>query len=256
MPFISSIYHRLFPYETRFYLYKLRNAKEVASLKYKIFPSSKGDFSLRHFYDNKCIFVHITKAAGTSLAMSLFGELPYHYTAQQYRVIYGKKDFNQFYKFTFVRNPWDRLYSAYSFLKEGGWNDSDSLWAEKNLGEIDDFQEFVCEWLSEEKLNSHIHLWPQSKFVCDRYNHPIVNYLGYFETIQDDFKIILNKLKLPERDLKHTNSSKRIRYTDVYTADMIDKVSHLYCQDIVNFGYSFESFSRTQVSNKRFRRVA
>jgi hypothetical protein len=243
------------PYETRYYLHSLLHFRKIESLKYESFSSSKGVFSLRQFYANHCIFVHITKAAGTSLALSLFGELPYHYTAQQYRVIYGKKEFNQFYKFTFVRNPWDRLYSAYSYLKDGGWNENDKIWAENNLKEINSFEDFVNNWLSKERLNSHIHLWPQSRFICDRRNFPIIDYLGYFETIQSDFDVITEQLKLKQRGLKHTNSSKRIGYKDVYTAEMIKKVENLYHTDINNFGYTFDSFTRTKVEDYKFVRL-
>jgi hypothetical protein len=252
MSIVRNIYLSFVSEETRFWLYKLRHFQEVESLKKKAFPSEKGTFSLRKFYENQCIFIHITKSAGTSLALSLFGELPYHYSAQQYRVIYGKKDFNDFYKFTFVRNPWDRLYSAYSYLASGGWDKGDKEWSEKNLMGIDSFEDFVLHWLTKEKLESHIHLRNQSSFICDSDNFPLIDFLGYFESIQSDFSQIMNNLQLPDRKLIHTNSSKRKSYTEVYTEKMIDKVGSLYHQDIENFGYSFESLVRTKVVNKMF----
>lgn len=252
MSFIRDLYHRYVSSETRYRLYKLRHYEEIESLKHKVFPSSKGDFSLRRFYDNQCVFVHITKSAGTSLALSLFGELPYHYTASQYRVIYGRRKFRQFYKFTFVRNPWDRLYSAFSYLKGGGWDEKDAAWAKKYLSKIDSFEQFVMQWLSIDKLNSHIHLWPQSNFICDAKNNPLIDYLGYFETINEDFNHILNQLNIPERELKHTNASKRKSYHEIYTPEMINKVGQLYLQDTSNFGYTFDSFQRQSIVNKNF----
>jgi len=251
---IRGLYNRLISQEMRYSFYKLRHRKEVEQLKTKVFPSDKGDFSLRNFYNNHCIFVHITKSAGTSLALSLFGELPYHYTAWQYRVIYGRHDFNQFYKFTFVRNPWDRLYSAFSYLKGGGWNKNDAAWASENLANISGFESFVNDWLSKERLSSHIHLWPQSDFICDNKNIPLIDYLGYFEAINEDFSCIVKKLKLPEKKLKHTNASKRVSYLDVYTKEMKSKVAQIYQQDIDNFGYTFDGFERVYIHNKKFSR--
>lgn len=255
MQLLRNLYGKLIPKETRFWFYKLRNLRDFESLKTAIFPSDKGDFSLRHYYQNKCVFVHITKAAGTSLALSLFGELPYHYTAQEYRVIYGRRDYNQFFKFTFVRNPWDRLYSAYSYLKGGGWNAKDAEWAKQNLADIHSFDDFVLNWLTPERLHVHIHLWPQCDFICDRHGNPIIDHLGYFETIQQDFDAICARLKLPQTDLKHTNASKRAGYKEVYSPAAIQKVAELYKQDIANFGYSFDDVNRMKVAGGQFVRA-
>lgn len=253
--FFRMLYNHLISEEKRYWIYKLRNFNDVERLKYQVFPSDKGDFSLRGFFKHKCVFVHITKSAGTSLALSLFGELPYHYTAQKYRVIYGKRDFDRFFKFTFVRNPWDRLYSSYSYLKGGGWNKDDAAWAKEHLSELKDFEDFVMNWLSKKRLASHIHLWPQSKFICDRRGLPIIDYLGYFETINDDFKYIVSRLNLHSRDLKHTNQSNRAGYTNVFTKKMRDKVANLYSQDISNFGYDFTGFNRMEIVDKSFKIV-
>lgn len=255
MSLIRDLYHRFVSEERRFWLYKLRHYKETNALKHNVFPSDKGDFSLRRYFENECVFVHITKAAGTSLALSLFGELPYHYTASQYRVIYGRKDFNRFYKFTFVRNPWDRLYSAYSYLKGGGWNEDDKNWAKEHLAGVEDFNSFVMDWLTPEKLSSHIHLWPQSKFICDHKGTPIIDHLGYFETIAEDFTTVQQKLGLPPKTLKHTNASKRISYTDIYSPEAIAKVRELYKQDIENFGYDFDSYARKKIQNQQFKEM-
>ncbi len=255
MSFVRYLYHQCVPYETRYWIYKIRHREKFDKLKQTVFSSPKGDFSLRRYFDNQCVFVHITKSAGTSLALSLFGELPYHYSAVQYRVILGRKDFDQFYKFTFVRNPWDRVYSAFSYLKGGGWNGDDKIWADENLGEIDTFSEFVMDWLSVDKLGSHIHFWPQSKFICDRKGKPIIDYIGYFENIDDDFNYILKQLSLQPKTLKRTNTSKRTDYTHVYTHEMKDKIAQIYSDDIKNFGYTFESYNRTKVSNNNFIRA-
>lgn len=252
MPLLRNLYNNLIPKETRFWFYKLRHPQEMEALKTKVFPSDKGDFSLRRYYQHQCVFVHVTKAAGTSLALSLFGELPYHYTAQEYRVIYGRHDFNRFFKFTFVRNPWDRLYSAYSYLKGGGWNAQDAEWAKNHLVNIHSFDEFVLNWLTPEHLHAHIHLWPQSNFICDRHGNPIIDHLGYFETIQQDFDTICARLQLPQTDLKHTNASKRAGYKDVYSPAAIEKVAELYKQDIANFGYSFDGSHRMKIAGGQF----
>ena len=246
---LQRLYKRTLPFELRYWLYKLRNNAETKQLRSTINPSPKGDFSLKPFDENHCIFVHITKSAGTSLAKSLFGYLPYHYTASQYRVIYGRKTFADYYSFAFVRNPWDRLYSAYSYLKDGGWNAKDKAWAEENLAECADFNDFVCNWLTKERLNSHIHFWPQSRFICNDKGKPIINDIYYFETIADDFATIAQKLGKPAT-LAHTNRSQRESYREAYNEQSIKKVQALYATDIKNFGYSFDSLNRKKISQQ------
>lgn len=251
LPLIRSIYKSAVPAEVRFWLYKKRNPVHMANLRKRVNPSPKGDFSLAPYDQKKAIFVHITKTAGTSVALTLFGALPYHYRAWEYRVIFGKKDFNDYFKFAFVRNPWDRLYSAFSFLKGGGWDDNDKRWAEENLAGIDDFNDFVINWLTPERLYAYIHFWPQSDFICDGKNRAMIDYLAYFETIGDDFDRIAKQIDCKE-SLQHTNASKRKGYKEVYSEEARQKVALLYARDINNFGYRFDGFSRHRVDGASF----
>lgn len=249
---IKSFYRKIVPYELRFWFYMLRNPQECQSLRTKVNPSPKGDFSLRSFERYKCIFIHVTKSAGTSIAKSLFNELPYHYTAIQYRVIFGRKTFENYFKFAFVRNPWDRLYSAYSYLCGGGWDKNDAEWYRKNLSRISDFNAFVLDWLEPENLKNHLHLMPQSHFICDSRDRPLLDYLGYFETLPKDFDYISQQIGC-KGQLSHFNASKRKNYTEVYSKDAIEKVGFLYRRDIVNFGYEFDRIkNRMNINNRKF----
>lgn len=240
---MRHLYYKLIPFEARYWLYKLRHPAEFRKLRNIVHHSPKGDFSLRSYDKLECIFIHITKSAGTSVAKSLFGELPYHYTAAQYRVIYGREKFGRYFKFAFVRNPWDRLYSAYSYLQGGGWNDKDKTWAKENLAEFHDFNDFVLNWLTPERLYSHVHFWPQQRFICDRKGKILVDHIAYFENIDDEFKYLSNCLNLPNR-LTHTNKSDRINYTEAYTEEAIEKVRLLYRPDIELLGYSFDNITK------------
>lgn len=248
---MRSLYRALVPAETRLWLYKLRHPEEFQALRTQVNPSPKGDFSLRNCDRYHAVFVHITKSAGTSVAKGLFGELPYHYTATEYRVIFGRKTFNEYFKFAFVRNPWDRLYSAYSFLKDGGWDENDRAWAEKNLAQVPDFSTFVNEWLTRDRLDSHIHFWPQHKFICSAGGRGLIDYLGYFETLEKDFNYIAERIGVQAR-LQHVNASTRSDYRSVYDARTIAKVATLYQEDIAMLGYRFDGFTRRKIENGRF----
>lgn len=244
--FVRQLYESLLSYETRLRLYKLRHAADFEKKRSVINPSDKGDFSLRPFDIHHCIFIHITKTAGTSVAKGLFDYLPYHYTAIDYRVIYGRDTFERYYKFAFVRNPWDRLYSAYRYLKSGGWNAEDRMWSQQHLSGYDDFNDFVLRWLSEENIASHIHFRPQYQFVCDDSGKLLLDYLAYFETIAEDFEKIAGHLQL-ERHLKHHNASPVGRYQDIYDDDARSRVAEVYARDIELFGYDFDGIAKRRV---------
>lgn len=245
MSVIRKLYQATVSPEVRFWLYKLRNRSEVEAVRSRVYQSPKGDFSLRRFDQKSAIFVHVPKAAGTSVALALFGELPYHYSAWQYRVIFGRRLFKRYFKFSFVRNPWDRLYSAYSYLKAGGWNDDDRRFYEENLSGLEGFEEFVLAWLSPERLQSHMHFRPQHEFVCDRRGRIMLDFLGYFETLQVDFDSIAERIGVASA-LGQTNSSPRAGYREVYTPASRERVAELYRKDIQFFGYDFSGIDQRQ----------
>ena len=79
------------------------------------------DYGLAPFDQHRCIFVHVPKCAGVSISRSLFGSLVgTHIAMKSFQLIYTEEEFARYFKFAFVRNPWDRLVSAYRFLKRGG----------------------------------------------------------------------------------------------------------------------------------------
>jgi len=243
---VRQIYKSLLSYETRLWLYKLRHKKEYIQLRTAVHPSSKGNFSLKPFDEHQCVFIHITKTAGTSVASSLFDYLPYHYTAIDYRVIFGRKVFNRYFKFAFVRNPWDRLYSAYRYLKAGGWNDEDKRWAQENLSQYHSFEDFVKQWLNEDNIKKHKHFWPQARFICDSHNKLLVNYLAYFETINDDYDVIRKKIGVG-KEIAHHNASPGNSYRDVYDGELRDIVEKVYADDIALFGYDFDGIKERRI---------
>lgn len=241
-----EIYRRILPRETRMQVHKLMHRKGIKRLRTNVFSSEKGDFSLKPYDDYRCIFVHITKTAGTSVAKALFGYLPYHYTAIDYRVIYGKNTFDDYFKFAFVRNPWDRLYSAYRYLKSGGWNDEDRGWSEKHLSEYDDFNTFVMNWLTRDNIMKHIHFMPQYYFVCDDRDRLLLDYVAYFETINEDFDTIASKLSINAK-LSHHNASPSANYLTVYNDEARLIVADVYSKDIEMFGYDFDKIKNRRV---------
>jgi hypothetical protein len=243
---LKSVYRRIVPAEIRHNLYRLTHPEEYRHLRRAVYPSPRGDFSLRPFDEHRCIFIHIPKTAGISVAESLFGYLPYHYTSRDYRRIYGHSTYWEYFKFAFVRNPWDRLFSAYRFLMVGGWNDDDRQWATENIIAFQGFSDFVEKWLTPQNAQSMIHFWPQWQFVCSRRLRIAIDYLGYLETIEEDFSHVCRRLGI-EAQLEHRNASARADYREHFTDRARSVVERVYREDIELFGYGFDGIERRRV---------
>ena len=83
--------------------------------------------NLTDFVETGSVFVHIPKAAGCSVGLALYPRgWGGHRTLRDFRVIFGRRLWS-FYRFTFVRNPFTRLVSAYDYLSKGGHPDRKSV---------------------------------------------------------------------------------------------------------------------------------
>ena len=71
----------------------------------------------------KCIFTNVPKTGSRSVKKFLKVEET-HFPLYKER-FKNEEKFNSYYKFAFVRNPWDRLVSVFHYLKQGGINDYD-----------------------------------------------------------------------------------------------------------------------------------
>jgi hypothetical protein len=200
--------------------------------------------AIRSFLEHRCIYVHIPKCAGNAIEKSLFGEVfGGHLTAWHYRMIFRPNEFRTFFKFAIVRNPWDRLVSAFHFLKKGGLNPYDRWWAEKHLGQFPDFDSFVKHGLNLKNINSFVHFQPQASFVF--LNGELqVDYVGRLENLEHDFGHICQRLGM-EKELLVVNalSNKQRDYRSHYTDVTRDIVADVYKEDIDRFGYAFDSMS-------------
>lgn len=200
------------------------------------------DYSIQPFIDHKCIFVHIPKCAGISINKSLFGNLGCgHATIGQYLATLGVKRFDSFFKFTIVRNPWDRLVSAFFFLKNGGMNRFDKDFADKHLYLYNDFEAFVHEWVNKENIRKYIHFLPQGYFLCIGNSEPLVDFIGYYENIEEDYKKIASRIGSKKRLDKLNFRKNKKKYSSYYSSEMLKIVGDVYQKDVDMFGYDFKS---------------
>lgn len=208
-------------------------------------PQSPNDTSLRPCLERRAIFFHIPKCAGISVARELFGcRAGGHFTLHNYQTAFSQREFLSFYKFTFVRNPWDRLASAYFFLRGGGLTELDHQNSERTVCRFSDFTAFVEGYIARCDFTEILHLRSQHSFLCasDR-SPPEVDFIGRFERLSDDFAKIGNVLGI-DRQLSHRNaagSRPQGSYREFYTERTAQIVAdaYAYARDIELFDYRF-----------------
>jgi len=81
---------------------------------------------------------------------------------------------------------------------------------------------------------------PQAKFLFDERRYRLVNFVGRFENLDEDFAKVCDKLGLGPQSLPHENAARARRpYRDYYNAQTRALVETLYREDIERFGFTF-----------------
>jgi chondroitin 4-sulfotransferase 11 len=199
-------------------------------------------------YPNRCgcIFIHIPKTAGTSVGRALFGENSRHIPYFEYEKANPRK-FRKFFKFAFIRNPWDRLVSTYFFLRAGGMNEQDRQWNTNHMVLYPDFNSFVRGWLTERNVWNWVHFIPQSHFVINRTGKVMVDFVGRFERLEEDFGQVARRLGRDVR-LPKSNTSNHEHFTSCYDEETREIVRRVYARDIEAFEYRFEQLGWNEPS--------
>lgn len=238
--FWEKLFHDL-PHSFIYYSFKLFKPKKFKSLQtYRNKQAGTNEYSLQGFDKLNCIFVHIPKTAGVSISQNLFGNLGGgHKTITDYHLIYSPSEFNRYFKFTIVRNPWDRLVSAYFFLKEGGFKADEKEWFDEHLASYNTFEEFVLQWVNQENIYTYNHFIPQYHFVTHR-NKLAVNKFYKLENITSAVQDISTKLGV-ELSLSHKNKTKNRKpdYREYYNSRTKKIINQVYQRDITLFDYTF-----------------
>ncbi len=208
-------------------------------------------YSFEPFDKYKTIFIHVPKCAGVSVNHTLFGNLAGgHATLNDYLHVFEPELIENYFKFTIVRNPWDRLVSAYFFLKKGGFNKDDKDWFERELSQYDSFEQFVTEWVNKENILRYHHFRPQTNYIFDKYRKIPIDFVGFFENLDDDFDYIANKIGVPDH-LPKKNAGEHKRYQDYYNDKTMEIVAKVYEEDINVLGYNFENTNIKQQIRRR-----
>lgn len=198
------------------------------------------DVFLPCFRETGSIQVHVPKAAGTSISHALYGGNIGHRRALDYHRI-SARHFRRYFRFGFVRNPWDRAVSAYEFARAGGteWVRPipDPVYGSETFASFD---RFVREWLVGASLDEiDVVFRPQWTFLCDEQGRLLVDHVGRVERFADDLAVVEDALGRPIRPERLNQTDRAVRSADYYTPETRDMVADVYQRDIEMFGYEF-----------------
>ena len=199
----------------------------------------QSSYSVADLDRHRCIFFHIPKTAGVAVSQALFGSLAAgHLDVATAKAVFGPISFQRYFKFCFVRNPWDRLVSAYHYLQDGGMERQVSPWTAQYLAPHDDFQSFVLRGLQTDPVLEERHFRPQYQYVSDSSARVRVDFVGRFENLNRDFELVAGRLGI-EATLPQLNVSARGDYHGYYDEETARIVADVYERDITLFGYDF-----------------
>ena len=204
--------------------------------------------------NKKLIYLEVPKAACTSIKWTFLppdseykGNIHFIRPAP-WRLIHKiRKKEEDYYIFSFVRNPFFRLVSFFEnkYKKEKGiYNciDLDLLPKLNFLGlkNVNSFEHLVDKILVIPPCFHDKHFSSQFNLISSNINKEL-NFVGKFENMNDQYKHIVEKFDL--LPLKHHNKSKRTSDFDwrsFYNLVLVEKVYQLYKKDIESFEYEKE----------------
>jgi hypothetical protein len=210
----------------------LDNAKQ-AYINYKKLRY-KDSYPIIKVNNKNVVFVHILKTAGTSLINAIDQDFKLHLPVTEIIRRVGDDNFKQAFSFSFVRNPWDKVYSHYKYniktnqhlMKSNSI--SFNVWVKKCFGEEKDYFYY----------HRQIQFTDQLTWLKNVKGEIAVDFIGKFETIDKDFNFIEKELQL-KNGLPHLNKTLSVDYREQYNQESCDLIAKVFKADIDYFNYSF-----------------
>jgi len=195
----------------------------------------------------RLIFIHVQKTAGTSVSEFLQSRLDATRNGGKHEYAYEVKSripdeiWQNCFKFSFVRNPWDRLASWYLHMKKHHTKPGDNPFFDYLLSIGDTFENFVL--YGDKTITTP---WGDRNLFTNQFDQLslddqlLVDFVGRFESLDSDWKQVLDRVGYTgEAKLPHVNAISRKHYRDMYTDRAREIVEEKYQKDINVFGYSF-----------------
>lgn len=152
-----------------------------------------------------------------------------HLALTQVRPHLGEDAFGGYFKFAFVRNPFDRFVSYCAFMLRDG-----EVFQQRS-------RDVMRHFLFEDPPERHILFQPQASLLVGEDGETLLtDGIGRVEDMQGSYDAICARIGIPSRPLDRVNGSRRGDYRRYYDQVLIDGVAARYGQDLDLFGYTFD----------------
>jgi hypothetical protein len=198
-------------------------------------------------HSRRVVFVHIQKTGGVTVQGLLKNNIPdirtivarHAFASQGMEVL---DNWDDYFRFAFVRNPWERLVSWYTMIrtaqeiKARPWN---KLWryAQDNSS---NFEEFIRNCTDEVRMKKGVRYsfaYNQLDYVADDL---LIDFIGRVENFDADLRKVLGIIGVRQEVIPRDNSSTHKHYSEFYTPETETIVRERFKRDIEYFGYEFE----------------
>lgn len=138
------------------------------------------------------------------------------------------EQYNDYFKFTFVRNPWARAFSWFKNVNRDKIHQ-----ASLGLNEMISFKEFLEKFAGEGMLR------PQTYWLKNFEGKIDLDFIGKFENLDEDFNEVKERLGNPNLRLPHKIKGSSEDFRNYYTSETIEIVQRIYKEEIELFNYKF-----------------
>ena len=194
--------------------------------------------------DKRFLFIRIQKTASSSIKESLFNECPDCIETLTHSIAKDEKEkitnWDNYFKFAFVRNPFERLVSWYNMI-QFNYNpifEPNNLWkyAMDNSTNFTEFIKNCTEPILEGEYRCFA--WNQLDYISND-NGIIIDFIGRYENLNSDFEVICHNIGINAPILPKVRVGKQVNYRDYYTDETKSIISERFKRDIDYFNYKF-----------------
>ncbi len=159
-----------------------------------------------------------------------------HTPLTTYKSVLEKPIFDSLFKFSILRNPWERMISFYFSPHRGcvTWDRNAFL---KLVFMEQTHRFFICE---DSRINKKLKQIGIHKPLCETPLDFDIDFIARFEHLQKGINIICKKIGVPDVALPKTNVSSRQHYSKYYDQDLIDIIRRKFWEEIRLGGYEFK----------------
>jgi hypothetical protein len=208
---------------------KLKNALPLSNEALENLSHRVSRFHQRFFQD--FVFIHINKCGGTAIERALGIPLLSHDTAAERRKTIGERRWRERYKFSVVRNPYERIASCFLYVGGGKHN-----YKQDAPRRYEAWLETIYDKVKGGELDRNTH--HQMSWIADESGTVLVDRVYRLEKLDAEIEELGRSLNR-KISLQRVNDNKRqVDYDSLYTPRSLQLINRMHAEDFDQFDYA------------------